>query len=179
MNSIRVVVGHMQIVSALFSMTMMVWHTRMRKDRSAGIEGLPLQLMLMVLVAGIGTAVMIGWMGGLQAPQAIGAVHASTAEIILSDDDGDGLYRCDDLSLTITVVDQKGDGLSGATIVLEGSGITDGDHKVHGTTDSSGQVSFSGLSSYQSGRTVGFVTVTATKSGYGQATTLTIPVISE
>jgi hypothetical protein len=160
-------------------MTMMVWHRRMRMDRRGGIEGLPLQLMLMVLVAGIGTAVMVGWMGGLNAPQAVGAVHASPTEIVLGDDDGDGMFTNGDISITITVVDQKGDGLSGATVVLEGAGITDAGHTVHGVTDDSGQVSFGGLSSSLSGRTVGFVTVTATKSGYGQAATMTIPVICE
>jgi len=61
---------------------------RIGGDRDGGIEGLPLQLMIMVIVAGLGTAVLVGWMGGLTAPEAISSVNCSPNEILLSDGDG-------------------------------------------------------------------------------------------
>ncbi|HPR98555.1 MAG TPA: hypothetical protein PLC39_04585, partial [Methanomassiliicoccales archaeon] len=75
----------------------------MSGDRDGGIEGLPLQLMIMVIVAGLGTAILVGWMGGLSAPEAIASVNGSPTEILLSDGDGDGTFENDDAKLTIIV----------------------------------------------------------------------------
>ncbi|MBC7107524.1 MAG: hypothetical protein H5T41_01830 [Methanomassiliicoccales archaeon] len=151
-----------------------------RNDAEGGIEGLPLQLILMVVIAGIGMTVILGWMTGLEAPKSIGAVYATPSEIILTDENSDGLYEKSDLTLTITVVDQNGDPVSGASVVLQGTNIAFEDGRTaHGMTDASGKVKFSDLSLSQRGTTIGFVTVTVTKSGYGTDSSLTIPVISE
>ncbi|MCQ5375698.1 MAG: carboxypeptidase-like regulatory domain-containing protein [Methanomassiliicoccales archaeon] len=151
-----------------------------RNDREGGIEGLPLQLILMVVIAGIGMTIVLGWMTGLEAPKSIGAVYATPNEIILTDENSDGLYEGSDLTLTITVVDQNGDPVSGASVVLQGMniGFKDG-RTAHGMTDASGKVKFVDLSLSQRGATIGFVTVTVTKSGYGTDSSLSIPVISE
>ncbi len=153
--------------------------TRFKKDRNGGIEGLPLQLMIMVLIAGIGSAVLLGWMGNLNAPQSIGSVTSSPSEIVAHDGNGDGIYEVDNIDLTMTVTDGKGDPVAGATVVLDGCGITRMDGtRPYGTTDSSGKVTLNNLQVTQSGKAVGFVTVTVTKSGYGTDTSLSIPVIS-
>jgi len=151
----------------------------MRKDQRGGIEGLPLQLMIMVVVAGVGMAIILGWMSGLQPPASIGSVHANPAEIVMTDEDGDGIFEKDGLDIVVTVVDSEGKGIAGVTVILEGSGISyDGSQgKVYGTTDSNGVVSFEDLSAKRTVGTLGFVTVTATKSGYGTHTGLEIPVI--
>ena len=62
------------------------------RDRRGSIEGLPLQLMMMVLIAGLGSAMVIGWMGDVQTPTAIGDVATDANEVIMTDPDGDGLY---------------------------------------------------------------------------------------
>jgi len=153
----------------------------LKKDRNAGIEGLPLQLMIMVVVAGIGTTVILGWMAGLQAPVMIGSVHASPNEIVLNDIDGDGIYQGDDIGITITVLDTDGNGISSATVLLEGAGISYSDYEghVHGVTDTSGKVRFTDLSASYGGSTIGFITVTVIKSGYGSDSRVQIPVICE
>lgn len=150
------------------------------KSRKGGIEGLPLQLMIMVVVAGIGTAILMGWMSGLQAPSTISEVHTAPPEIVLNDQDGDGIYNGDIGEFTVSVLDQQGDGISGATVVLEGAGVSKGDssHTVHGMTDSGGMATFSGLHASHSGSTLTFMTVTVTKNGYGDHTT-DVPVICE
>ncbi|MBM4237280.1 MAG: carboxypeptidase regulatory-like domain-containing protein [Euryarchaeota archaeon] len=150
------------------------------RDKDGGIEGLPLQLMIMVAIAGIGMAIILGWMTGLEAPKSIGAVYSSPTELVLEDDDGDGVYESDGISIVITVLDQNGDGVQGATVLLEGMNVVtsvDGKH-VHGMTDDTGRVRFSGLSASQVGSSIGFVTVTVTKAGYGTDSNLTIPVIA-
>ncbi|MDH7507951.1 MAG: carboxypeptidase-like regulatory domain-containing protein [Methanomassiliicoccales archaeon] len=153
---------------------------KIKKDAEGGIEGLPLQLILMVVIAGIGMTMILGWMTGLEAPKSIGAVYASPSEIVVSDENSDGLYERSDLTLTITVVDQNGDPIPGASVVLQGANIAFEDGRTaHGITDASGKVKLSQLSVSQSGTAVGFVTVTVAKSGYGTDSSLTIPVISE
>ncbi|MGD0817752.1 MAG: hypothetical protein ABR986_05060 [Methanomassiliicoccales archaeon] len=153
--------------------------TQFKKNRSGGIEGLPLQLMIMVLIAGIGSAVLLGWMGNLNAPQSIGSVTSSPTELVAHDGNGDGVYDARNLDLTISVSDGKGDPVTGATVVLDGCNIARMDGtRPYGTTDSNGHLTLSNLQVTQTGRAVGFVTVTVTKSGYGTDTSLSIPVIS-
>lgn len=151
-----------------------------RKDKGAGIEGLPLQLMIMVVVAGLGTAIIFGWMGSIETPNGIGSVYSNPSEIILTDGDDDGVYMNSGIAMTITVLDSKGEGVSGATVVLDGCDVrTSQGKQVHGVTDGTGKVEFTGLSASQAGRTVGFITVSIIKNGMGEDNTLIVPVISE
>jgi hypothetical protein len=153
--------------------------TQFRKDQSGGIEGLPLQLMIMVLIAGIGSAVLLGWMGNLNAPESIGSVNSSPTELIVSDGNGDGMYKASNVDVTITVYDGKGDPINGATVILEGCGVARMDGtRAYGSTDSNGHIALDNLQLSQTGKAVGFITVTVTKSGYGTDTGLSIPVIS-
>jgi hypothetical protein len=155
-------------------------HKNIRKDKGAGIEGLPLQLMIMVVVAGLGLTIILGWMGNLSMPNGIDAVYSNPLEITVTDADHDGVYSRSNIMVTISVVDLKGEPVSGATVVMDGCNVNSpGGKQVHGTTDDSGKVTFSGLSASQTGKSVGFITVTVTKSGWGTDTSLTIPVISE
>jgi hypothetical protein len=151
----------------------------MRGDRNGGIEGLPLQLMIMVIVAGLGTAVLVGWMGGLSAPEAISSVNGNPSEIILSDGDLDGTYENDDITLTIFVRDQNGDAITSASVVLNGCGIRDSDgSSVYGTTDAEGKIMFDGLTASHYGGGIDFITVTVAKAGMGTDSSLQVPVIS-
>jgi hypothetical protein len=160
-------------------MTMSAWWKNLKKDRNGGIEGLPLQLMIMVMIAGIGSAVIIGWMGGLSAPQSISSVIAGPSEIVLGDGDGDGIYVSDGIQLTITVSDQDGNAVVGASVSLDGSSISDNGHMPHEITDSQGQASFDDLSAQRSGRGMGLITVTVVKSGVTYSGSTSIPVICE
>ncbi len=151
---------------------------RIAKDGGAGIEGLPLQLMIMVLIAGMGTALIMGWMGGLEAPESIGSVNCDRCQILLEETMEGGRMGNDSIALTITVADRDGDPVSGASVVLSGCGILAADGGMaHAITDSKGQAAFEGLvaSSYERG--VGFVTVTVARSDLGTDDGLSIPVI--
>jgi hypothetical protein len=150
----------------------------MRSDCSGGIEGLPLQLLIMVVVAGLGLTILMGWMNSISAPHSIGDVYASPGEIIVYDKDNDGLYKNDGVTITVIVTDQSGDRLEGATVILEGANVRNADGTaVRGMTDSQGQAVFSMLRVEQFGTGLTTITVTVAKGDYGIDSTFEIPVI--
>lgn len=147
-------------------------------DCSAGIEGLPLQLLIMVVIAGLGLTIVMGWMNSIAAPHSIGEVFVSPSEIFVYDADGDGLYTADGLMISVTVTDEGGDRLEGATVVLDGANVMTSDGRpARGVTDSRGQVLFTDLSVEHFGSKLTTVTVTVAKGDYGIDSSFEIPVI--
>jgi len=147
-------------------------------NQAGGIEGLPLQLLIMVVVAGLGLTIIMGWMNSIAAPHSIGDVFVTPSEITVFDDDGDGVYTNDGVAITVTVTDEKGDRLEGATVVLEGANVKGGDGAVaRGVTNSNGQVLFQGLNVESFGSKLTTVTVTVAKGDYGIDSSYEIPII--
>ena len=150
----------------------------MRNDCSGWIEGLPLQLLIMVVVAGLGLTIIMGWMNSIAAPHSIGEIYVSPSEILVYDEDKDGLYTKSGIVMTITVTDQSGDRLEGATVMLDGANIkTKEGGPVRGVTDSHGQVVLTGLSVESFGTRLTTITVTVAKGDYGIDSSFEIPVI--
>lgn len=150
----------------------------LKDDCSGGIEGLPLQLLIMVVVAGLGLTIIMGWMNSIAAPHSIGEVFASPAEILVYDENKDGLYTKSGIVMTVTVTDQSGDRLEGATVILEGANIKTKDGgPVRGMTDSHGQVVLTGLTVESFGNRLTTITVTVAKGDYGIDSSFEIPVI--
>lgn len=148
-----------------------------RRDRSGGIEGLPLQLMIVILVATMGTAIILGWMGNIEAPHSIG-------DVSVEPDGVTGLgstVRSNDGTLDafdVVVRDQDGEYLKGATVVLRGLNVTDAaGETAFMETDSSGRAHFSGLRIDPSGGEVGFITVVVSMPGYGEDSSTKVTVI--
>lgn len=156
-----------------------MWRSRgLNGDCTGGIEGLPLQLLIMVVIAGLGLTIIMGWMNSISAPHAIGEVYVLPSEIVVYDDDGDGLYEREGLALTVTVTDQGGDRLEGATVLLDGANVrTESGGPVSAVTDSTGQAVFLGLHVEQFGSRLTTITVTVAKGDYGVDSSYTIPVI--
>lgn len=153
---------------------------RIRRDLEAGIEGLPLQLLIMVVVAGLGLTIVMGWMNSISTPKSIGDVFVTPGEIFVHDDDGDGLYTRYGLTITVIVTDQGGDRLDGATVLLEGANVrtSDGD-PVRGVTEDGGQVVFTDVCVEQFGSRLSTITVTVAKGDYGVDSTYEIPVVPD
>jgi hypothetical protein len=150
----------------------------LRDDRHGGIEGLPLQLLIMVVVAGLGLTIIMGWMNSISAPHSIGEIFVSPSEIVVKDPDSDGIYTAEGILMTVTVTDQSGDRLEGATVVLEGANIhASTGENVRGVTNSRGQVVFSGLIIEQFGSKLTTITVTVAKGDYGIDSSYEIPVV--
>ena len=155
-----------------------IGNSRLRKNKSGGIEGLPLQLMIIVLVATLGTAIIIGWMGSLETPQQIGSVNVDSGDIILDRTSGSEHYT-DSGYVKIYVTDQNGDGLAGATVVLSGCGVsTQNGSTVHGVTDANGYVEFNNIHASLRGGKINFINVDVSMSGYGSNSTARIAVIA-
>lgn len=147
---------------------------RLNNNRKGSIEGLPLQLMIVILVATMGTGILLGWMNSIDTPNSIGSV-----DVVSSDIDMNGEYRINDGHIEIFVTDQDGNPLKGATVVLSGLGVCDKNGgTAYGTTDSTGYISFSDLSITMRGSTVGFITVNVSMSDYGENTSARIAVIA-
>src|SRR3989339_917484 len=140
----------------------------MNEEEDAGIEGLPLQLLIMVVVAGLGLTIVMGWMNSISTPKSIGEVFVTPGEILVYDDDSDGLYTRDGLTISVIVTDQGGDRLQGATVILEGANVrTASGDPVRGVTNDNGQVVFIDVCVEQFGSGLSTITVTGAKGGYG------------
>ncbi len=132
---------------------------------------MPLQLMIVIIVATLGTAIIMGWMGNIEGPRSIGSVEVLSGDILLRDGStSTGM-------VDVRVTDQDGNPLEGATVVLTGLGVTDRYGKtVHGYTDAKGRVSFSGLMITMNGN-IGFITVNVSDPNHGENNATRIAVI--
>ena len=138
-------------------------------DRNGGIEGLPLQLMIVILVATMGTAVILGWMGNIETPSGISDVTTDT-ECIVYDGNVD--------NLCFKVYDQDKNPLEGATVLLTGLGVNMGGKTAYTTTDQNGEAVFKNVHMDFPGKK-GFLNVSVTKPEYGEYDGMQILVIND
>ena len=82
----------------------------MRTNRKGGIEGLPLQLLIIIVVASLGLAMMVGWMNSIDGPDTIDSIEASYEKV------------GDSFEITVRVLDQDGYGVEGADVIITGYG---------------------------------------------------------
>ena len=151
---------------------------KLRNDKSGGIEGLPLQLMIIILIATLGTAIILGWMGSLSTPPSIGSVNVDSGDIILEKTSGTEYYTTSG-NVKMFVTDNNGNGLGGAAVVLSGCNVTTSDGKTaYGVTDPNGYVEFHDLRVSLRGTKIGFITADVSKSGYGNDSSARITVIA-
>ena len=142
-----------------------------RNDRNGGIEGLPLQLMIIILVATMGTAILLGWMGSIETPKSIGDVTALNEPVIA---DSSNTIK----GVEILVTDQDGNPLEGATVVLTGYGVTDlFNQTAFKTTGSDGVASFGDLKITPQNSKTCYITINVSKSGYGEDSSNKLAVI--
>ena len=122
------------------------WRRKSRKDESGSIEGLPLQLMIMGIIASLGTAVVVGWVSSIETPIYVGQVETDPQEIAAIDDDGDGIYEVSLKELRIKVLDTGGNPIGGAGVLCEGASLNNDHHRLYGVTDEDGALLFSDVS---------------------------------
>ncbi len=107
-------------------------------DERGALEGLPLYMIILVVVAGISTAVIGGWMINAQTTE-LGSIEVE--DYRGSDVSHLDLSEFNTKSLYVTTYDQQGDTLEGVTVFIEGCGAGDIDEPVK-QTDEDGEVSF-------------------------------------
>lgn len=88
----------------------------MRKNKKGGIEGLPLQLLIIIVVASLGLTMMVGWMNNIEEPATIDRVEVYADPV-------DSNYA-NEFELTFVVYDNKGNPVEDANIAITGLGIT-------------------------------------------------------
>ncbi len=147
-----------------------------RPDKKGGIEGLPMELMIIIVVAALGTAILVGWMSNIEEPQTIGDVDSTQTQFVLGNTD------TKTFSTKITVRDNNGDPIKGATVVLTGCGVkssyySSASKTVCGTTDDNGEISFNNISVTKTSPGVGYVNVHVSAGDYGENNSLKIPVV--
>ena len=141
-----------------------------RSDRGGGIEGLPLELMIIIIVATMGTAILVGWMGSVDVPKYLGDVIVEPGQLEIG---GDGAIGGE---LRITVTDQDGNGIDGATVVVTGLSVKgDGGSAVTAVTGNDGTASFGGMHARLTSA-LGYLTVTASMPDYGEKS-VKVPVV--
>lgn len=122
------------------------WSRKSRKDESGSIEGLPLQLMILGIIASLGTAVVVGWVSSIETPVYVGQVETNPQEIAAIDDDGDGVYEVSLKELRIRVLDTGGNPIGGAGVLCEGASLDNDHHRLYGITNADGEMLFSDVS---------------------------------
>lgn len=102
---------------------------RLRRDEGGALEGLPLYLIILVVIAGVSTAIVFGWMQSAESTELDHIkVEASNGYVTSGSSN----------NIKITAYDRSDDQLSGATVTLQGCGV-----KEIGETDSDGKIEFS------------------------------------
>lgn len=136
-----------------------------------------MELMIIIVVAALGTAILVGWMGNIEEPQTIGDVDSTQSQFVLGNSDSKTF------STTITVRDGNGDPIKGATVVLTGCGVKNSSlfgnnsGSVYGTTNDNGEVNFRNIQVTKTSPGVGYVNVSVSAGEYGENNSLKIPVV--
>lgn len=160
---------------------------KLKTDRKGSVEGIPLQFMIMMIVAVAAVGILGGWMANISTPQSISDVEVAS-----------GVASCGSegslSDIVILVRDQDGNPLEEATVILEGLGIQmSGDTNGNGTIDEGetektkavlqtgedGKAEFTGLSITPPKGGFGSITVNVMKSGYGEFNSTEIVVVTE
>jgi hypothetical protein len=95
----------------------------LRRDESGAIEGLPLQLMIAVIIAGIALAIILGWVLSIQTPSAIGRVDV-TPDTVSINGTAPNREAVTTVTFTVRAYDQKGNAIPGIAVSLRGAGVS-------------------------------------------------------
>jgi hypothetical protein len=149
-----------------------------RRSASGAIEGFPLYLVIVIIIAVVSIVIVMGMLNSVSPPKSIKEVLVtSPTAVTVKDGDGNGVFEPEQpFTVKVKVVDNNGDPIKGATVTITGNSVkTSTGGAPIGTTDSNGEVSLTSLTCQVVGSTSP-LTIKAEKSGYGEKTT-TLPVV--
>ncbi|MBS3816017.1 MAG: hypothetical protein KGY76_00450 [Candidatus Thermoplasmatota archaeon] len=99
-------------------------------DDKGALEGLPLYLIILVVIAGVGTAIIAGWMMSAQSTE-LGSIEVDDEE----------LPEGTTATIQVTTYAENGDPLEGVTVSIEGCGAGSLEEPVK-LTDENGETEF-------------------------------------
>jgi hypothetical protein len=146
------------------------------RDETGGIEGMPLQLMILVIVAGLTLAVVLGWTLSIQSPSVIKSVSTNPTTVYLGNV-ADDAPASKSLAIMVTAYDAKNAPIKDVVVTLGGAVAETqvAQDRDDGSLD--GTATFPNvIVSLPPGVTVGEVTLTVQKAGY-PSRAWTIPVV--
>ena len=133
--------------------------------------------MILIVIATLGTSVVVGWMNDIEMPKSIGDVTVDNDSIPLGSPDTNG-NRATKERFSVYVTDQDGNPVEGATVVITGLGANDGrGGTVYSTTDTNGKAMFGSIY-VKLNSPVGHIGVNVSKAGYGEDGSCRIAVIA-
>ena len=138
-------------------------HRKIKSDRAGAVEGLPLQLIIMVAIAAIVLVIILGWLAPWQSKVDLDSLEVSP--LTVTDETT--------VTLTITAWDTKDNHLEGVVIEVTGCNVG----PLVGTTDENGVVTFSVTPDIPNGQT-GQITITGTYTGTVQLEKTAFVVVS-
>ena len=94
---------------------------RPMRDESGGIEGMPLQLMILVIVAGLVLAVVLGWTLSIQGPSVIKSVNVDPPSVDLGNIPEDKPASTTVNRILVTAYDAKNALVKDTTVTITGS----------------------------------------------------------
>lgn len=138
-------------------------------DNNAGLEGMPLQLLIIVVIAVMALGIIMSWMGSVNDPP-------KSIKIISVDVDGSGddidLNKGEPDTIEVTVYDQDLKKIDGALVTLDGCGLDSVSAKTGSEDTDSGTAVFDGsLVELPPGIKTGEIRVTVKKPNYATKTT--------
>ena len=138
-------------------------HRKLQRNRAGAVEGLPLQLIIMVAIAAIVMVIILGWLAPWQSKVDLNSLEVSP---LTAEDEVE-------ITLTITAWDTKDNHLEGVVIEATGCNI----ETQVATTDENGQVTFTITPDIPDGQT-GQISITGTYTGIVQMEKTAFVVIS-
>ncbi|MEM4307699.1 MAG: hypothetical protein QXU48_01365 [Thermoplasmata archaeon] len=122
---------------------------RFKVSRKGALEGLPLYLIIMVIIAAVGIAILVGWMYMVKKPE-LDHIAIEVTDMTIGNT----------YDFNITAYDVNGKTLEGVEIHLEGCGVD-----VKKLTDKNGQAQFSVTPTLPTNVHTGEIRVTAQYTG--------------
>ena len=132
--------------------------SRGKRIRKGAIEGMPLQLLIMVIVAVIVLGIILGWIYMLNDTDPL-------LDKIVVEPDEVYLSGATTPSLTITVLDTEGNNVKGVVIVISGCNVD----IVTQLETGAGNIQLTGIE-LPYGRPTGYLSIIAERSGMGKKT---------
>lgn len=138
---------------------------KFRTNNSGAIEGLPLQLLIMVIIAAVGIGIVVGWMSFSKTE--VGSVTADPGTIEVTKAGGTA-----NKTITVTVLDQNNKALKDATVTISGCGADTAKK-----TGTDGKVSFDITATLPINTNTGEITIAASYDSTWGKTTKTTTVL--